>query len=126
MRIETCTYLPERRSDNKLDEVDTVIRDTPLFVKLLYPEAKVNTTDVRYEYFQGDLCGIEGSNFLDDNFTGTIAVAGEGCVSQPTTPTVYAHRTLMILEACPGSLFNVTVKFYSAQRTAKFVPTRYQ
>lgn len=75
---------------------------------------------------QGDLCGIEGSNFLDDNFTGTIAVAGEGCVSQPTTPTVYAHRTLMILEACPGSLFNVTVKFYSAQRTAKFVPTRYQ
>jgi hypothetical protein len=30
---------------------------------------------------QGDLCGIEGSNFLDDNFTGTITVAGEGCVS---------------------------------------------
>jgi hypothetical protein len=34
---------------------------------------------------QGELCGVEGSDFLSDNFTGSVAVAGKGCVSANNT-----------------------------------------
>lgn len=34
---------------------------------------------------QGDLCGVEGSNFLNESFVGSIAVAGKGCASANNT-----------------------------------------
>jgi hypothetical protein len=34
---------------------------------------------------QGEYCGVEGSDFLSDNFTGSVAVAGKGCASANNT-----------------------------------------
>lgn len=51
-----------------------------LFIVCLFSLASVGSA-----LLNGELCGIEGKDFFNDNFTGRVAVAGNGCVSGADT-----------------------------------------